>query len=224
LLEQLDAEEPNSAKSPGISDRGASLTPLNWLEALKSGDRWIMIGALLIANPEFIVQNVPDLNNPDQFTDSLVQDVVHYVTAAPEPQESAIDFFINRVLFLKTVPLLNRLFLDELLLIHRALTREEFPSGTKICHPGQILTKMYIVYQGTILLIPDSPDSSVVTTQVSATQCIGEMALLQDEPLQMTVVAETDTILLTLVRNKFEQLIEVCPRLLTCLSGSSQMI
>ena len=224
LLEQLDTEEPKPVKSPGISDQGVRLTPLHWLEILKSGDRWIMIGALLMANPEFIVQNLPDIQQQDTFSDSLVQDVLGYVTSAPQPPEAAIDFFINRVLFLKTVLLFSRLFLDELLLIHRSLTREEFPSGTQICHPGQILNKMYIVYQGSLLLISEKPDSSLATAQVMPTQCIGEMALLQDEPLLMTVVAETDTILLTLGRNKFEQLIEVCPRLLTCLSGSSQMI
>jgi HEAT repeat protein len=230
LLEQLDTEEPKPVKSPGIRDRGGlSLTPLHWLEILKSGDRWIMIGALLMANPEFIAENLPDIQQQEAFTDSLVQDVLGYVTSAPQPpinspQGETNDFFIHRVLFLKTVPLFSRLFLDELLLIHRSLTREEFPSGTQICHPGQILTKMYIVYQGSLILIPENPDSSLATVQVMPTQCIGEMALLQDEPLQITVMAETDTILLTLGRNKFEQLIEVCPRLLTCLSGSSQMI
>jgi HEAT repeat protein len=229
LLEQLDTEEPKPVKSPGMSDQGVSLTPLHWLEALKSGDRWMMIGALLMANPQFIAENLPDIQQQEAFSDSLVQDVFGYVTSAPQPsinspQGATNDFFIHRVLFLKTVLLFSRLFLDELLLIHRSLTREEFPSGTKICTPGQILTKMYIVYQGSLLLIPEKPDSSLATAQVSATQCIGEMALLQDEPLQMTVMAETDTVLLTLGRNKFEQLIEVCPRLLTCLSGSSQMI
>jgi hypothetical protein len=229
LLEQLDTEEPKPVKSPDISDRGVSVTSLHWLEALKSGDRWIMIGALLMANPQFIAENLPEIQQQEAFRDSLVQDALGYVTSAPQPainspQGGTNDFFIHRVLFLKTVLLFSRLFLDELLLIDRSLTREEFPSGTKICTTGQILTKMYIVYQGSLLLIPEKPDSSLATAQVSATQCIGEMALLQDEPLQMTVVAETDTVLLTLGRNKFEQLIEVCPRLLTCLSGSSQMI
>lgn len=220
LWEQLDPEAPPPVKSPAISERKL------WLEALKSGDRWIIIGALLTAHPEFIAQNLPELQQQEAFTDSLVQDVLAYSTdiAKSEHSDSAIDFFINRVLFLKTVPLFNRLFLDELLLIHRALTKEEFPSGTKICTAGQILTKMYLIYQGSLLLIPENPDASLPTVQITATQCIGEMALLQDEPLQITVVAETDTVLFSLGRNKFEQLIEVCPRLLTCLSGASPMI
>ncbi len=229
LLERLGTEEPLTVKSPGINHQGISLTPLHWLEALKSGDRWITIGALLTAHPEFVAENLPDIQQQQIFTDSLVQEVLSYVTSLPQPPKAATEFFIYGVLFLKTVPLFSRLFLDELLLMHRSLTREEFPPGAKICIPGQILTKMYIVYQGSLVLIPEKliperPDSSPATSKIGATECIGEMALLQDEPLQMTVMAETDTVLLTLGRNKFEQLIEVCPRLLTCLSGSSQMI
>jgi HEAT repeat protein/CRP-like cAMP-binding protein len=236
LLEKPDLEPSNSGRSLEITDRTL------WEEALESGDRWIMIGVLLTAHREFLVENFADLNPQEPLADLLVQDVADYLIAPLEQREAWSHFFINRVLFLKTVALLKRLFLDELLLINRALTYEEFPAGGKICIAGQILNQMYIVYQGTIVLTqPDPPmapplknggvrginvlldrDESQPPREIRPGDYFGEMALLDDSPFDLTAIAQTDTVTLTLDRYHFEQLIEICPRLLTCLSGTPE--
>ena len=217
LLEKPEGKQSRSARSSGMSDRQL------WLEALGSGDRWITIGALLTADPAF-VRNLPSIYSQRKFIDPLVQHAVNDLISTPDRGESKIDEKINPVLFLKTVSLVNSLFLNELLLMYGALTREEFPSGTEICFQGQILKKMYILYQGTVVLRSDSLDVSKTCIQMRSGEFIGEMALLEDEPLNMSAIAQTDTIMFSLARNKFEQLIEICPRLLTCLSGASQLI
>lgn len=215
LLEQPDGDKSGSARPPGMT--AAKICQ----EALESGDRWTIVGAVLGTKPEFLQQNLSELKKSDKFSDYLVQEITKYFTTPLTQRPSGTDFFIYRVLFLKTVPLLNSLFLDELLSINQSLIREDFPAGTKLGHQGEILQKMYIIYQGTVGLISDGDEASVAPAQLRRGAYIGEMALLQDRTLDMTLVAQTDTIVLTLGRNKFEQLIETCPRLLTCLSGIS---
>jgi hypothetical protein len=216
LLEQPDGDKAGSVRPPGTTVEKICQ------EALESGDRWMIVGAILATKPEFLPQHLSDLENSDKFSDSLIQDVANYFTTPLAERSSWTDFFINRVFFLKTVSLLNRLFLDELLSINRALIREEFPAGTQLAAPGQILQKMYIIYQGTVRSISDNDASPGSSDRLISGAYIGEMALLQDYPLDLTVVAQTDTTILTLARSKFEQLIEVCPRLLTCLSGTPE--
>ena len=183
----------------------------NLQEALESGDRWISIGALIAAENQFLGESLlsPQLSSRP---DPLVQDCADYL-AAPLPERDE-NFFIERVLFLKSISLLSHLFLDELLIVNRALTLEAFPAGETIGEEGRNLDKFSIVYRGSVA------QSSNMSKLVPG-QSFGEMALFKDYPLPDRLWAETDCVLLTLSRKKFEGAIDSCPRLLTCISQPS---
>ncbi|MBP0021140.1 MAG: HEAT repeat domain-containing protein [Cyanobacteria bacterium SBLK] len=164
-----------------------------------SGDRWLIVAALLLTKKIVNFQNI---------SDPITGSFVKYLNLEN-------NFSIERLVFLKTVSLLNSLFLDELLQIHTVLIEENYRSGETIGTLGQPWNKLLIVYQGKIETIPSNAPESICMSQGDY---FGAIALFQEISLEFTVVAHSDAKVLTLNRDEVQNLIEVCPRLLTCLS------
>lgn len=193
-------------------------------ETLKASDRWIRLAASFVAGkglpPNWTWPTVLDLDG---------------IPHIPDTDEH----FLKRTLFLKTVSLLEHLFLDELLLVNRALQCQQFSAGESICTPGTAGRGLHIVWQGSVMVTemlapepisPRSPGESAmsvlskVKVKVPAIaylkpgQFFGEMTLLDDAPLTFSAITRSDCTILTLSRVDFSPLVNLYPRLLMGLS------
>jgi HEAT repeat protein len=208
ILPLLEATEDDSSLRQPIDLH-------RWLrEMLKAGDRWIRIGAILT----FVAQGKSAKIKEYCLTcdrNSLVQQVAIQAVESPE-SVLALDSQIQRVLFLKTTPLLNYLSLDELLPINRAFMIEKFSAGDRICVEGAIDAKLYVVYQGRVCFSRGEGNLKRVLSRLEAKDSFGEDRLFKNEPNSCSVTAESDCLLLSLSRSSFDILADLYPKLLTC--------
>lgn len=206
LLERT-TEEPNRR-----TETRESMMEIILEEALESGDRWIQIAALL-ANTN---QPVPDYLMAHQ--DALVKAAVAYVTTPLPSRQPQEDFFLYQVLFLKTLSLLQSLSFDELLQVQKALKLQECAASEQVCAAETPGSQLYIVYKGSFSLVEPDAESDAQPQQLTVGQHWGETGLFGDYPLPATMVADSsDCKLLTLPRENFQELVNLCPRLLKCL-------
>lgn len=181
-------------------------------EALESGDHWIQIVALL-ANAN---QPVPEYLMANQ--DSLVQAAVAYVTTPLPDRQPQEDFFLYQVLFLKTISLLQSLSFDELLQVQKALKLQMCAANEQIGAAETPGSQLYIVYKGSFSLVDPDAESDAEPQQLIVGQHWGRDGLFGDYPLPATMIADSDDCkLLTLPRENFQELVNLCPRLLKCL-------
>ncbi|MGK7901325.1 MAG: HEAT repeat domain-containing protein [Hormoscilla sp.] len=206
LLERTDGEQ----ERPINTSNGAIGVMLE--EALESGDRWIQIVALL-ANTN---QPVPEYLRAHQ--DALMQAAVAYLTTPLPDRQPQEDFFLYQVLFLKTIPLLESLSFDELLQVQEALKLQECAANEQICAAETPGSQLYIVYKGSFSLVEPDASGEAEPQQLIVGQHWGETGLFGDYPLPATMIADSDDCkLLTLPRENFQEIVNLCPRLLKCL-------
>ena len=114
---------------------------------------------------------------------------------------------MNRLLFLKTVPLFEGLSLDDILSVDAALGQEEYLAGETIVRQGEAGATLFLLAHGqaSVRLGVDAGGKEVA--QLQPGEFFGEMSLFDDQPRSATVVALTDCTLLTLERDRFSTLV-----------------
>jgi len=197
--------------------------------------RWIRIAALLICaseahhwgsllatgltDPDLIVRAVTEQRLTDPFVAIATRPLIRTITT-PTPSPIAVDRqikegFVNRLFFLKQVPLLESLSLDDLLLIDVVLTQQEFLAGEVIFHEGQMGNDFHILFLGQVKIIKRVRQGQRELALLKAGQYFGEMALFDNAPRSATAIAETDCTLLTLQQQDFQNLVSQRPEIVT---------
>lgn len=187
-------------------------------EMLKASDRWIRIGAILT----FAAQDRAATIKEYCLTcdrNALVQQVAIQAVESPA-SVLVLESEIQRVLFLKTTPLLNYLSLDELLPLNRAFTLEKFSAGTLICVEGTLDAKLYVVYRGRVSLTRGEGSLKNVLSRLDIGDSFGENRLFKNEPSSCSVSADSDCVLLSLSRSSFDILVDLYPKLLICFQNA----
>ena len=188
-------------------------------ETMQSGDRWIWSGALLV----MCSQENPTSTSITLEPPPMLKTLAEKTFPLQQTCSSEDSFFLNRVLFLKTIPLLRNLFLDELLLINSNLIEEKFKAGATIYTEGNLVKQLSIIYKGSVVMLQQIGDSQQSLAQLNYGQYFGEITLFDDSPRSTTAIANTDCTLLTLSRDNFNKLINLFPRLLVYFSQSSNI-
>ena len=75
----------------------------------------------------------------------------------------------------------------------------DYPVGTKIIRRGEEGDRLYLIDEGTLDVVADGQ----LLAQRGSGECVGEIALLRDEPRMATVVAATPVRLVELDRSDF---------------------
>ena len=125
---------------------------------------------------------------------------------------------MNRLLFLKTVPLFEGLILDDLLSIDTALGQEDYLPGEVVMVEGEPGSTLYLVLKGEAEVRIGGAEKGQVVAKLAPGDYFGEMALFDDEPRSASVVALTDATLLSLDRERFSALIGERPEILLQMS------
>ncbi len=121
---------------------------------------------------------------------------------------------MERLLYLRRVPLFSQLTLEQLEAIDRILSEARYLKDEVICQEGEIGSELYVLIDGEVDVYKNYGTEQAVrlTTQLPVS-CFGEMAVLCDEPRSATVVASEDARLLTLDGARVKELIYEMPEI-----------
>lgn len=209
LLETEDRLSP-APNANLLTKRGPLIQAL-----LDSDDRWLRVAGIFIQSQQ--QQPLPEALVDDP--NPLVQRLAISLRDGQQTTLPDEDWFLKQLLFLKTQSWLQSLSLDELETINWAFTQRDFRAGEVICAPQESQSatvdprhqQLYLIYDGDVLLAPHG----VILT---VGEGFGVMHLWEDRAVQFQAIAHTESSLLSLSRDRFNRLVDRCPRLLGCLA------
>lgn len=194
-LLEYEATEHNEPFIPAADNGNAR----QWLqEMFAASDRWVRIGALLAASRNGATP--PEMqNDPDPLVCSALESMRHPI----QNQEP----FMKRLVFLKKVPILQYLSLDDLMVLNGLLEQEDYLAGEVIFTEGALGRDLYIVVGGQVGIRKTVGSGERELALMGPGECFGEMALFDDAPRSATAVAASPCTLLTLERERFLSLV-----------------
>jgi CRP/FNR family cyclic AMP-dependent transcriptional regulator len=104
---------------------------------------------------------------------------------------------------LAQLPLLEGLDADEFLSITKRFNREQYPAGTKVLEEGYGGLKLYVLIEGRVKVFRNMGRSQLLITTLDPPETFGEISIIDGGPASATVEAETDVVVLTLMRDDF---------------------
>lgn len=127
-------------------------------------------------------------------------------TLNPDKNPSRYDEVppMNRLAFLKSVPLFAQMTLDHLMAVDNVMTRQSYLPGERIVMEGEPGDKLFIVFSGEVVVrkqMTGGVERDLAC--LSSGELFGEMALFDEEPRSASVIALTDAELLALDRELF---------------------
>ncbi|MGH2662166.1 MAG: HEAT repeat domain-containing protein [Actinomycetota bacterium] len=119
---------------------------------------------------------------------------------------------MERVLFLRKVPLFAELSPADLKQIGEVATESVFPDGETIAEQGESGEEMYIVLSGEIRIVVRRDGSEPVeVARRGAGEYVGEMAPISREPRMGSLVCSGEVRALTLARSRLERILRERP-------------
>jgi Cyclic nucleotide-binding domain/HEAT repeats len=138
--------------------------------------------------------------------------------ALAKPKEPAMsaaeEGLLDRLLFLRKVPIFESCTLDDLYAIHQVMTRADFADGDLIMEDGAQGEQLFVLLEGTARVGRRTPSGFVEYTTLSSGSTFGEMALFGDGIRTADVIAVGAVACLVLERSHFEDLIRQQPGIL----------
>jgi HEAT repeat protein len=117
---------------------------------------------------------------------------------------------MNRLLFLRTVPLFAGMSLDDLLAVDEALLHEEYLASEVVITEGDVGDKLYLIQRGEARITATGRE----VARIGTSEYFGEMAMFDYKPRSASVTAVSDCSMLTLKRDRFRSLIAQRPNVL----------
>lgn len=121
---------------------------------------------------------------------------------------------MSRLLLLNNVLLFKNLTLDELLLIDKALEREQVLAGQTIFAEGSWGTHLYIIAEGSVRMVKTVDGEQHDLRHLPGGQYFGEAALFDNAPNWEGAIAIQDCALLKLEKQRFISLITQRPHII----------
>jgi len=212
LLPFLGAEPSDGTRSTSFAAEDARDL---LSELMAERDPFVRAGAITVRSAEFGV--LPDLIRTDP--SPLVAATLQALSETASERSHEEELPMNRLVFLKSVPLFSEMTLDHLMAVDAALTRETYLPDERVFREGDAGDKLFIVYRGEVAIrkrVSETEDRELA--HLTSGQLFGEMAVFDDERRSATVVAVKESELLSLDREHFHSLayqrpdipIEIC--------------
>ena len=144
--------------------------------------------------------------------DPWIRACAELAAARPEggPMETLTTLSpMERVLFLRKVPLFGELAPPDLLPIASIAKEVAFADGDRIAEKGDAGDEMHVIVDGEVTVVT-GPSEGVLATRSSG-DVVGEMALLTSEPRMAGLVARGDVRVLSIDRRAFEAILRERP-------------
>lgn len=115
---------------------------------------------------------------------------------------------------LKQIPLLAGLSDVELHRVEAVASNKTFPKGAVIINEGDQGRSMYLLLQGRVkVFVSDGLGKEFVLAILGPGECVGELALIDDEPRTASVETEEPSVFLVIQKDDFLQLLHECPQI-----------
>jgi len=193
------------------ADAGNLKDPKAVLEtALAAKDPWIQAAAAIAWHAEFGAKPALPADAARLAVDT--------VAALREPHEARHfdeEAPMNRLVFLKSLPIFAGLTFDNLMDVDGALTRETFLQDEVIVKEGDTSEMLYILFAGKVSVRKRQPDGEDrELAQLGPGQVFGEMGLFDGETRSASVVALEEVEMLSLDSDRFQSLVNQRPDVL----------
>jgi len=109
---------------------------------------------------------------------------------------------LEKALILKSIDLFESIPSEELIRVAQIAEEEQFETDTPLFKEGDFGDSMYIVANGKVRV--HKGERTIVELEKGA--CVGEMALLDQEPRSADVTVNADTIMLKITQDGFYEL------------------
>jgi hypothetical protein len=176
--------------------------------ALGSEDPYICAGAVLAWHAEFGEAPAAMATGRHAF---VVRTIHELTTATSRGADAREDIAMNRLVFLKSIPMFSEMTLENLIAIDTAMQRETYLPDEAVVVEGEVGDKLFIVYRGAVGVRKAGDGADLA--QLGSGQVFGEMSLFDNEPRSATVVAREDTEVLSLDRDQFHSLVHQRPQI-----------
>jgi CRP/FNR family transcriptional regulator len=155
----------------------------NWQRLLADEDPWIRDCALFAAHKlgEMKMENIATLS------------------------------LMERILFLKRVPLFENLTPADIKQVASLAQEESFSDSVTMVQEGEIGDVMFIIISGEVRILVTQGQKEIEIARRKAGECVGEMALISREPRSATVSAVGDVRALCIDQKSFESLLRDRP-------------
>lgn len=121
---------------------------------------------------------------------------------------------LERVLLLSKVPLFSHLRTDQLSRLAPLLEPVAWAKGERVFDMGDMGLELYIITSGHIgISVDPDPTSQVFVNELRAGDCLGEMALIDNEPRSATAHVLEETQALALDKDRLHGLLMSYPEL-----------
>jgi HEAT repeat protein len=119
---------------------------------------------------------------------------------------------MERVLFLRKVRLFGELTPMDLKQVAASATEHLYPDGEVIAEQGELGDELHIVVSGEIrVLLGTERESRAEVARRRHGDCVGEMAIVSEEPRMASLVAEGDVRTLSIDRMRFQRILKERP-------------
>ncbi|MEN6543818.1 cyclic nucleotide-binding domain-containing protein [Parvibaculum sp.] len=196
LMPILEADA-SAAHSP-VFDPEAARSLLS--ELMSADDDFIRAAAMTTWAAEFGTLPASPPNTPD----GIVLATMNAFSRNSNPSRFDEVLPMNRLAFLKSVPLFAQMTLDHLMAVDNVMTRQTYLPGERIVREGEAGDKLFIVLSGEVVVRKQTEDGAERDlARLTSGELFGEMALFDEEPRSASVIALTDADFLALERDHF---------------------
>ena len=118
---------------------------------------------------------------------------------------------MDRILFLKRVPLFANLSPTDLKQLAAIATEEVFPDGEVIAYQGEQGDAMFVIVSGEVRVCRDTDGREMEVARRRSGEYVGEMSIINRQPRIATLIASGDVRVLSIDQKMFEGLIRERP-------------
>jgi len=113
---------------------------------------------------------------------------------------------MEKILFLRKVPIFDGLSPDELKAISYTLTEEEVSPDQVVFRQGDMGDRMYIIVSGKVAVVRETPSGDETLATLRPMDFFGEMAVFDNDVRSATVKAMASAVFLVVHRERLNQL------------------
>ncbi len=106
------------------------------------------------------------------------------------PEISQMLGTMDRILFLRQVPIFSNLAPEDLSRIAEIATERLFPAGEFLCREGEMGEELFVIVEGQVRVAKESNGTLRTLRVLQTGEQIGELALLREQPRSASVIAE----------------------------------
>lgn len=194
-------------------DAGLRANVIEALESISARWRDILRPLMQLWENESTKTSVVDwdrlLNDPDEW----VRECARYALEFGERKMDTITTLslMDRIIFLKRVPLFATLSPTDLKQIAAIASEEIFPDGEVIAHRGEPGDAMFVIVSGEVRVCIENEGVETELARRRSGEYVGELSIINREPRNATLIASGDVRALCIDQKTFEGLIRERP-------------